>query len=711
MFPNINTLPYLSQYFNFLEKEIKHNGIIHCVKILKQVRLHITRYICGNPLYTNDLFIGLDKDGWPKRLFKLKELVNNSIESRKFLLTIVLLPRTLKLNNKEKSKLKPDYDSITKPSGKNIKIIPTGFIKEFVKLNKLKLSENKFDKSSIYLSTKAGPSGLATLTSLKSIVNLSSQEISWLGNLTDTNGLKYLKDMQEKAWSSIKLRILQKDFSVGRLSFIYDPECKLRIVAIVDYFSQLFLKPIHNKILKKLRNFKQDRTFTQDPFNNWDYNNNHNFYSLDLSSATDRFPIILQKRLIREMYDSEILANSWMNLLKNRNFLTRENNYINYAVGQPMGSYSSWAAFTLSHHLLVHWCAKLEGVSNFNQYILLGDDIVIKHNEIAKRYIKWCNYLDVKISMNKTHVSKDTYEFAKRWITNDNEVTGLPMNGIINNIKNPFIVITFLYSYFKIKNNRYLVKFDLSDLLTNFYSEYIKLGSRFLHKNYIKRLTPFKSKHFKNKLELYTLGLDYRFGYFNYDRYRSIIIKYLNSDLYQIPPSNVIHEEIHSIILKGTKVLGSKYMENLDNYIKILKTKYVEYFNLKDVNELKDNPIFLSILNHADSLNNKFYELGFDSPIKLIDELISLDLNNLLTNRNKILEVVSYGKVFLNGCKELKKSLTTESEFSKENFENIQALYGKVQGNLEKTLMDLRSIEKGTYREMKLKSFNFSMSF
>jgi len=91
--------------------------------------------------------------------------------------------------------------------------------------------------------------------------------------------------------------------------------------------------------------------------------------------------------------------------------------------------------------------------------------------------------------------------------------------------------------------------------------------------------------------------------------------------------------------------------------------------------------------------------------------LISLDLNNLLTNRNKVLEVVSYGKVFLNGCKELKKSLTTESEFSKENFDNIQALYGKVQGNLEKTLMDLRSIEKGTYREMKLKSFNFSMSF
>jgi len=61
-------------------------------------------------------------------------------------LTIVLLPRTLKLSSKEKSKLKPDYDSITKPNSKVIKTIPTGFIKEFVKINKLKLKENKFEK-------------------------------------------------------------------------------------------------------------------------------------------------------------------------------------------------------------------------------------------------------------------------------------------------------------------------------------------------------------------------------------------------------------------------------------------------------------------------------------------------------------------------------------------------------------------------------------
>jgi hypothetical protein len=35
----------------------------------------------------------------------------------------------------------------------------------------------------------------------------------------------------------------------------------------------------------------------------------------------------------------------------------------------------------------VYYCAQLEGLSNFNQYIILGDDIVIKNDKVAKRYI------------------------------------------------------------------------------------------------------------------------------------------------------------------------------------------------------------------------------------------------------------------------------------------------------------------------------------
>jgi hypothetical protein len=79
-----------------------------------------------------------------------------------------------------------------------------------------------------------------------------------------------------------------------------------------------------------------------------------------------------------------------------------------------MGSYSSWAAFTITHHLVVHYAAEKAGLMDFKDYILLGDDIVIKHSVVAANYISIMTKLGVDISVQKTHVSKDTYEFAKR---------------------------------------------------------------------------------------------------------------------------------------------------------------------------------------------------------------------------------------------------------------------------------------------------------
>jgi hypothetical protein len=50
---------------------------------------------------------------------------------------------------------------------------------------------------------------------------------------------------------------------------------------------------------------------------------------------------------------NEELAKSWKSLLVDREFTYKEKSYV-YNVGQPMGAYSSWAVFTLSHHLIVH---------------------------------------------------------------------------------------------------------------------------------------------------------------------------------------------------------------------------------------------------------------------------------------------------------------------------------------------------------------------
>jgi len=110
---------------------------------------------------------------------------------------------------------------------------------------------------------------------------------------------------------------------------------------------------------------------------------------------------------------------------------------IAYAVGQPMGGRSSWSMFTLSHHLVVQYAAKKAGCYPTDQYILLGDDIVIYDDNVAREYQEIIRKLGVDISTTKSHISKDTYEFAKRWFRDGKEFSGVPINAILSTKSNP----------------------------------------------------------------------------------------------------------------------------------------------------------------------------------------------------------------------------------------------------------------------------------
>lgn len=53
-----------------------------------------------------------------------------------------------------------------------------------------------------------------------------------------------------------------------------------------------------------------------------------------------------------------------------------------------MGAYSSWAMLAVAHHAIVQYCAHLEGLEGwFERYAVVGDDIVIYHDAVAKRYL------------------------------------------------------------------------------------------------------------------------------------------------------------------------------------------------------------------------------------------------------------------------------------------------------------------------------------
>jgi hypothetical protein len=78
-----------------------------------------------------------------------------------------------------------------------------------------------------------------------------------------------------------------------KLSFFPDKEKKVRVVGIMDYYSQLALKPLHNYLARALSKIPQDCTLDQGKFKDILLNNDKidKYYSIDLTAATDRFPI------------------------------------------------------------------------------------------------------------------------------------------------------------------------------------------------------------------------------------------------------------------------------------------------------------------------------------------------------------------------------------------------------------------------------------
>jgi hypothetical protein len=113
-------------------------------------------------------------------------------------MTILTLSRTFKVSGKEKDKIIPDYESISKPSCIK-KIIPTGFIKNFVKKFNLTCDLPEFDRKEIYLSNKAGPSGKATTSAMKSILSYTYPAMNSLFKITSNSGVDFFTEQYQHA--------------------------------------------------------------------------------------------------------------------------------------------------------------------------------------------------------------------------------------------------------------------------------------------------------------------------------------------------------------------------------------------------------------------------------------------------------------------------------------------------------------------------------
>jgi hypothetical protein len=225
----------------------------------------------------------------------------------------------------------------------------------------------------------------------------------------------------------------------GRLALLPEAAGKVRIVALADCWTQWALYPLHKWLFSILKEIPQDGTFDQlKPVNRLlkRINSRQIIYSYDLSSATDRIPILIQQILLACVF-GEKFARTWAALLVGRPYaipkkVAREQNvgtrFLRYAVGQPMGAYSSWGMLALIHHAMVQYSAQRAGYKGwFALYAVLGDDIVIADDRVAKKYRALCRLLGVQIGLAKSLVSSGkTLEFAKRFFFEGSDLSGMP---------------------------------------------------------------------------------------------------------------------------------------------------------------------------------------------------------------------------------------------------------------------------------------------
>lgn len=268
--------------------------------------------------------------------------------------------------------------------------------------------------------------------------------------------------------------------SLGRLGFKREAGGKVRVFAIIDYWTQSLLLPLHDWLFSILREIPQDGTFDHEAavyrFRDR-IGPGRKVYSYDLSAATDRLPLILQVEILGQIIGKR-LATLWGLLLVGRKyylkrsskdgippirehvrarhgyrhvrgpeprflghswikeFCSEELAYLRkvegklqsseralvYGAGQPMGARSSWPTLAITHHLIVqlaaYRCSKQ--LKWFTEYGIIGDDVVIAGEEVATEYQAIIRNLGVTIkdavSLSSTN---STWEFAKSFVHNN----------------------------------------------------------------------------------------------------------------------------------------------------------------------------------------------------------------------------------------------------------------------------------------------------
>lgn len=239
----------------------------------------------------------------------------------------------------------------------------------------------------------------------------------------------------------------------GRLAVLKEARGKRRIIGITDWWTQILFKPLHDDIYSFLTKLNQDGTKDQSApiilmLKELGINcvkkkfiNKNGLQSMDLSAATDRLPIVLQSQILNILgFDGDL----WRNILDREWYF--EGTTVKYAVGQPMGAYSSFAMLALTHHVIVRYSSLLANYPpNKLLYAVLGDDIAMSNIKVSKAYQDVFKRLGMEINPIKGFDGA-VLEFAKQlWTINRYNLSPLGAKNILLFMRNVEFLPSLLY--------------------------------------------------------------------------------------------------------------------------------------------------------------------------------------------------------------------------------------------------------------------------
>jgi len=433
---DVDILPLTTKITSIYNKRKKFRGNVDAVKFLKELCTNAERYALHQEVRFSS-WTKTDKDGFPRILGKTFKSYLRHEEDQYVIISLSVM-RSVDLLHLPISK---DIDSIIKPSLADNDVLEDifNFIPIWIKrLNKpFKLGRLRY-----HYTARGGPNGPALMS--------SDSDISAVMNDSKLyEAIRMVESKLENKYPMPTVEVINPDCIHSKLTQISEKAGKTRTIAIIDYYSQRCLKPLHKSLMALLESLVSDGTYSHMKVGKFAEKmtlNKEFIYCADLTAFTDRFPAIIQKVLLSHLLKDDELTEALWTILADRTFkLQWSGEDVRYSAGQPMGAYSSWPLCSLAHHLVVEYSANLAGVQNCKEiYRLIGDDVIITERRTAESYIKVITALGVDINLSKTVLSPQFSEFsgaevAKQVYLNGRCLTPLTP-GFIRDLKKPYMI-------------------------------------------------------------------------------------------------------------------------------------------------------------------------------------------------------------------------------------------------------------------------------